>query len=248
MCFSRAWPLPGTTVEEATEPPAVPNVVLFPLWSSLSYSLSFQILHYWLLVQILFSPNSVCMAKQWQFLLGLVFTFAAAWPHRAFTFLLSLRSISYASCMCSAVISWAPLCVKHCAPHGNPEWIREVVLDRSWVPVLKERQRSWPNKWDQCGNRARPQWLKNPEEWLLIQIGMGTGANAKHGKIWQVIDMRKQIVNLRITMWNARIIIRETSEYIRRLRGFLFYHKYRLQENSLTETEIPIYQTHLPNT
>lgn len=35
LCFSRALPLPGTTVEEATEPPAIPDVVLFPLRSSL---------------------------------------------------------------------------------------------------------------------------------------------------------------------------------------------------------------------
>lgn len=69
------------------------------------------------------------------------------------------------------------------------------------------------------------------------------GANAKHGKFLQGIDMNKQIVNLRITMWNARIITREISEYVRGLRGFLLGNKYGLQENSLWK-QIPIYKTY----
>lgn len=78
-------------------------------------------------------------------------------------------------------ICWAPLCARHYASHGDPEWIREAVLDLSWFPVLKKKQTSWPNKWDPCSNRAKPQLLRSPEEWFLIQPGMSTGAGGVEG-------------------------------------------------------------------
>lgn len=67
---------------------------------------------------------------------------------------------------------WALLCATHCAQHGDPEWIRELILGLSWFIVLQERQTSEIS----VMVVSNLKWLRSPNGWFLIHAGMGIDA------------------------------------------------------------------------